>query len=364
MTAPGKLEQGAWMLGGLGLLGAAIGWAVEPRVFYGGWLSAITFFLGWPLGSMALLLVHALTGGRWGDALRPALLIGTLSLPALVPALLPWLLGLPALYAWAWPDQAVGLANHAYLNLPFFAGRGCFYLVTWFGLAALLWRGAEGGITWRRMAPAGLFLLAISVTFAAVDGTMSLDPRYCSSVYGMVTGAGMALLALSVAVLLSAGAPAEASGASPGARGDFGRLILALVVLWTYLDFMQLLIVWQSNLAREAPWYLARSRGEWGAVRIAVATGHFVLPFFLLLSSRMQKRRGVVLGVAALLVAMEAVRSWWIVLPSLGRGLSWIDPFCMAGLGGLACGCALWAARRPALARRIGGHVGRGGAHV
>ena len=30
------------------------------------WLAAVTVWMGWPLGSMALLLIHALTGGRWG----------------------------------------------------------------------------------------------------------------------------------------------------------------------------------------------------------------------------------------------------------------------------------------------------------
>ena len=53
---------------------------------------------------------------------------------------------------------------------------------------------------------------------------------------------------------------------APDAREDLGKLLLALVVLWIYLDFMQLLIVWQSDLAAEAPWYLARARGFWGAV--------------------------------------------------------------------------------------------------
>ncbi len=112
---------------------------------------------------------------------------------------------------------------------------------------------------------------------------MSLDPRFVSSIYGMLAAAGMTLLALAIAVLLTARAP--------DAREDLGKLLLALVVLWIYLDFMQLLIVWQSDLAAEAPWYLVRARGFWGAVRLIVAAGHFVLPFFLLLSPRMQRSR-------------------------------------------------------------------------
>jgi hypothetical protein len=190
----------------------------------------------------------------------------------------------------------------------------------------------------------GLFLLAITATFAAIDTTMSLDPHFTSTIYGMLAAAGMCLLALSVAVLLTIGTIA------PDLRADLAKLLLALVILWIYLDFMQLLIVWQSDLAVDSPWYLDRSRGFWGALRIVIAVGHFALPFFLLLSPRMQRSRPVLLGVSALLVAMEVLRSWWTVLPALGWTIDWIDIGCMVGVGGIAVAFALAVARRSLIA--------------
>jgi hypothetical protein len=156
----------------------------------------------------------------------------------------------------------------------------------------------------------------------------------------MVAAAGMGLLALSVAVLLTAGEVAA------DVRADLGKLLLALVVLWIYLDFIQLLIVWQSNLVTEAPWYVQRARGLWGAVWLLTTIGHFVLPFFLLLSPRMQQSRRVVMFVAGLLVAMEVLRSWWTVLPSMNSGVDWIAIACMVGIGGVALAFARWAGRR------------------
>ena len=50
---------------------------------------------------------------------------------------------------------------------------------------------------------------------------------------------------------------------------DFGKLLLAFVMLWAYLSFSQFLIIWSGNLPEEIPWYLARIRGSWGAVAIA-----------------------------------------------------------------------------------------------
>jgi hypothetical protein len=157
----------------------------------------------------------------------------------------------------------------------------------------------------------------------------------------MIAGAGMALLALSAAVLLTA------TEVQPAVREDFGKLLLALVVLWIYLDFMQLLIVWQSDLAAEAPWYLARSRGFWGAARLVIAGGHFALPFLLLLSPRFQRSPAVVAGVAALLITMEVLRAWWTILPALGLSPGWVDLACLTGLGGTAMWFAFWTAARP-----------------
>ncbi len=314
---------------------AAFGWTRDPTRFYFAWLSAVTVLAAWPLGSLGLLLIHDVTGGAWGDVLRPALRMGVLALPLLFAACLPLIPGMRAIYPWVRPG--LHLDNVFYLNLPFFGLRFVIYCVCWMMLGILALRPRPGA------APLGLFVLAVTVSFAAIDSTMSLNPQFVSSIYGMLTGAGMMLMALSIAVLVSAGA------VPPKRHSDLGKLLLALVVLWIYLDFMQLLIVWQSGLAHDAPWYDQRARGVWGAVRGIIALGHFVLPFALLLSPRLQSAPRVLGSVAALLVAMEILRAWWTVLPAAGRFICWIDLACMAGLFGLAMGLAPMVARLPLL---------------
>ncbi len=330
----------ALLVGIAGLALALLGWILEPRLFFGAWLAALTVLAGLSLGSIALVLINALTGGRWGDAVRPSLFAGVGAVPLLLPAAVLLAPGLADLYPWARPGAHP--ANAFYLNVPGFTLRGALYLVVWLAIGGLV----LGGVALRRIAPPALFLLGLSVSFAAIDTTMSLDPSFTSSIYGMMTACDMVLLALSVAILTTAATvPADM-------QADLGRLLLALVILFIYLDFMQLLIVWQSDLATESPWYLVRSRGYWGALRIIIALGHFVLPFALLLSARMQRSRAVILGVAALLVVMEVLRAWWTVLPALGQRIDWIDLACMAAIGGLALGFGSWVARRPAIAGR------------
>ncbi len=336
-----RAERIAWAAGGVGCVVAAIGWAMAPRDFAYGWLAALATWIGWPLGSIALLLTHALTGGRWGDALRPALLAGIVSLVLLIPALIPYAITADLLYPWMHPGGA--LANRFYLNVPFLVGRSAAYLIVWLGLGALVLRGASLA----RIAPPGLILLAFTVTFAAIDATMSLDPTFESSIYGMLAAAAVGLLALAIAVLAAVAAAPE------DALADFGKLLLALVVLWAYLDFMQLLIVWQSNLSADAPWYARRMHGGWGWVLAALAIGHFLLPFALLIIPRLQRNRRALAGVAILLIAMAVLRSWWLVLPEGGRSVGWIDLACLCAFGGLAAGITL----RAPLRRRGARHV-------
>ena len=89
---------------------------------------------------------------------------------------------------------------------------------------------------------------------------MSLDPHFASSAYGLIAIAEMGLLALSVSVFAAAlGPPLDDARCA-----ILGKLLLGLLMLWAYLDFMQLLIVWQSDLPNEAPWYIVRSTRRMG----------------------------------------------------------------------------------------------------
>ncbi|POF61154.1 hypothetical protein KMAL_32320 [Novacetimonas maltaceti] len=270
------------------------------------WLAVTVAWLGWPLGSMALMLVHALTGGRWGAIMYPALRAGIATLPLGLPALAGVMLGAGDLYPWLHPDGGVGLANGFYLNPPAALARAMIYVLAWGVLALVCLRGREPG--W--IAPAGLIVLGLTYGFAAIDLTESLAPHFSSSAYGLVASAGAVLLASAMGIVLEG---ARASTAD--LLRDLARLLLGLTVLWAYLDFMQFLIVWQSNLPAEAAWYGPRLRGGWGMVALCLVGLHFVLPFVLLALPSLQRRRPVVVAVAGLLAGMEVVRNFWLVLP-------------------------------------------------
>ncbi len=333
-----RAERWAWIAAGAGLAGTAIGWVIAPAQFPHAWLAALTVWLGWPIGCMGLILIHALTGGRWGYELRPQLVAGMITLLLLLPAVVPLLVTLPTLYPWA--RAGAHLQNRFYLNLPFFAGRGIIYLIVWFGLGGLILRALRQPVpdaALVRIAPAGLILLAITVTYAAIDTTMSLDPQFASSAYGLIAMSQMGLLALAVSLL----AAVLGTLRDEDVLRSLGKLLLGLVVLWAYLDFMQVLIVWQSDLASEAPWYIARTAGGWGIAAAVVAVGHFVLPFFALIWPQVQRSPRGIGAVAALLVVSAVIDGWWLVVPAAGRGLGVVDLLAMLGVLAAAVALAL-----------------------
>ena len=332
-----RAEMAAWGVGAVGLILACLGWLLEPAVFPHAWLAALSSWIGWPLGCLALLLVHTLTGGRWGDTIRPQLLSGVSTLPLLLPALLPLVFVLPALYPWWHPDTALHLGNSFYLNRPFAVARAIIYLLAWYGVAATAVLALRFGRLPPAVAVIGLLLLGLTTSFAAIDTTMSLDPHFSSSDYGMMAAAEAGLLALSVCVLLATtGPPLPSDGLN-----DLGRLLQGLLVLWAYLDFVQLLIVWQGDLPHEAPWYIERASHGWGVLAGIVAFGHFLLPFFVLVWPPLRRSRRVLAATASLLIVMEFLRAWWLVLPAGHRGFSWIDIAAMVTIWGFSAALAL-----------------------
>ncbi|MBN8930163.1 MAG: hypothetical protein BGO51_14105 [Rhodospirillales bacterium 69-11] len=340
----------AWILGALGLLLAALGWFVDPTRFAFAWVAALATWMGWPLGCLALLCVHALTGGRWGDAIRPALHAGLGTLPLLLPALVPVLLLAGRLYPWMRPDVAADLHNTFYLNPTFAAVRWLVFVVAWFGLAALVLAGRNRGGPSRGLAAFTLIVLGYTVTFAAIDLLVSLEPHFKSSEYGMIIGAQDALFALAVTLWLVTAILPPPLTALP----DLGRILFGLLILWGYLDFMQLLIIWQSDLPHEAAWYVRRIDGPWGALTVVLALLHFALPFFALLSPRLRRSPRGIGAVAVLLIVMEILRGWWLVLPAHDLSPNWIDLAAMLAFGGCSVALAL---PRPPLVRAARHHA-------
>ena len=332
--------------------------------FFHSYLIAYLFWLGITLGSLAVLMMQHLTGGRWALVIRRILEAATRTLPLMAVAAIPILVGMKSLYVWARPgqDDPVILSKHFYLNPQFFVVRMVVYFAIWFTLIYVLnkWSreedaGEAGLQLWMKLeglSGIGLVIYGLTVTFASVDWAMSLEPRWYSTIYGLIFMTAQALSALAVAVLmlvwLSERKPLSQI-VRPSHFQDLGSFLLTFVMLWAYMEFSQLLIIWGGNTSEEIPWYVRRFEGVWGNVALLLAILGFFLPFFLLLFRNVKRKTRSLLIVTILILLMRLVDMYWTVLPAFGGGkiyLTWMDVALPLGMGGVWFAYFLWQLER------------------
>ena len=180
------------------------------RATLDGWLTIALLLIGLPLGAMTVLMIHGLTGGRWGDATRPPLRAMLATLPLALLLLLPVLIRLDLVFPWAGADpgalpQAVR-EKLAYLNVPFFLLRFAICCAVWLVLAWLVlgWTApGEDRSGSSKGCAIGLVVHGLAVTVFAIDWMLSLDPDFTSTIYAMLEASAQAVgaFALSMTVL-------------------------------------------------------------------------------------------------------------------------------------------------------------------
>ncbi len=365
-----RLRRGAVAIGAVGTVAALAGAFLDPTQFFHSYLIGYVYWLGLALGCLGIVMVYHLTGGGWGVAARRPLEAGMATLPVMAVLFVPLAFGLHENYEWThagtvMADRVLSL-KAAYLNVPFFLTRAALYFLAWLALAHFLyrWSGAQDrtgdpalGDRLRRLSGGGIVLFGLTVTFAAFDWVMSLDPHWFSTIFGLLFLAGQAVGALAlvivVAFLLSR-RPSYGRVLAPTILNDLGNLLLAFVMVWAYLSFSQLLIIWAGNLPEEIPWYLRRIAGGWQFVAMALAVFAFAVPFLVLLGRGNKRQLPRLAALAAAILVARLVDVFFLIAPEFhGQGVAvhWLDLAAVAGLGGIWLAMfAWWLERRPLLA--------------
>lgn len=326
------------------------GFLVDPVRFFRSYLVGYLFWLQLALGSLALLMLHRLTGGAWGLTLEPLLKAATRTFLALAILFVPVLVGVREIYPWAnWTIEAEQWHQALYLNIPGFVVRAIFYFFCWLLLydriVAHPHDGNSPGLDSQRLrkwSAVGLIAYALTTTFAAIDWVMSLDPHWRSTAYGLIFMVAQGLLALAFSVFFfaltrsgSARFPKEKS--APPLK-DLGNLVLAFVIFWSYLSFFQYFIIWNGNLPEEVTWVIQRTRNGWEGIVLALALFQLALPFALLLFRPVKQNLRVLGGICAIIVGARLADIYWYVAPSLETGgilPHWMTIVTFTGVGAI-----------------------------
>lgn len=360
-----RIQRVALLAAAVGGGASVIGGLINPSQFLRSYLLAYLFWAGIALGCLCIVMLHHLSGGRWGLVIRRILEAGSRTLVLLPVLFLPVALGAHELYLWARPADVAAdeVLRHKslYLNLPFFLARAAFYFMAWAAAAHLLskWSlkldaGPDPRLERRLqgLSGGGLVLMGLTITFSSVDWAMSLNPHWFSTIYGMIFMVGDALSALTLVIVLVAlmgGERPLSSVLRPTTFHDLGKLLLAFLMLWAYLHLSQFIITWSGNLPEEISWYVARFRGGWQVLALLLVVLHFVLPFVLLLSRDLKRDPRLLGAVAAGILFARLLDLFWIVAPDMtghgletGFALHWLDVAAPIGVGGVWLAFFAW----------------------
>lgn len=348
-------------LAALGVVASLLAAFADPHRFAFSYLTSFVWFITIGLGGLFFVLIQHLTRAAWSVAPRRQAewLSGLLPLGAV--------LFIPIVFfaheLWEHWMGAAALVDpilqkkSGYLNPTFFYIRAAFFFAAWTGLVLLFNRASrrqdENGdpnLTVKMQswsAPATL-IFALTLTFAAFDWLMSLDPHWYSTIFGVYVFAGsvtssLALIALLTIGLQRAGLLHKVSTIEH--RHDLGKLLFGFTIFWAYIAFSQFFLIWYANIPEETIFFVHRWTDGWKSISLVLLFGHFWLPFAVLLS-RHAKRSMLVLGLAAAWhLVMHWVDIFWIVMPSYDHHghVSWIDLAAWLGTIGII---ALWLAVR------------------
>jgi hypothetical protein len=363
----GSLVRLAGGVAAVGVVLCIVALMADRERFAFSYLTGFVYVATLGLGGLFFVLVQHLTRAGWSVAARRQMEWLSQVLPFCIGLFVPVaLLAHDLFHHWMGPEAEHDHELHkkaAYLNPTFFFIRAAVFLAAWTGLSLWFSRTSRAQDTSgdprltqkMQMASApGVIVFSLTLTFAAFDWLMSLDPHWYSTIFGVYVFAGstvssLAALALMTMALRKAGAYGKVSTIEH--QHDIGKLLFGFIVFWAYIGFSQFMLIWYANMPEETIYYRERWEGGWHVVSIALLFGHFIIPFIVLLS-RHAKRHNMVLGVSCVwMLVMHYVDIYWMVMPNKTHHFepSWIDlagllgPF---GVGALAL--ALTARKSPA----------------
>jgi hypothetical protein len=346
------------------VLAAACGLAAgQPSaMFFHAYLVAFVFYLTVVLGSLFFVLLHHLARAGWSVTLRrlAEALAGNVLLLAVL--FLPLLYNLPQIYPWARTqpneNQTAGKDNTAEAGKPSaakgehaagkaeaeksdgvagykiwltptnFAGRFVIYFVIW-GFLAWYFRShsilqdGTGSLqlsrSMERLSAPGMILFGVTITLAAVDLIMSLNPHWCSTMIGVYLFADAVLSSLVVLTLLALWL--QSCGLLQGVitkehYHDLGKLTFGFVFFWGYIAFSQYMLIWYANIPEETQFYMMRQIGPWAGVSLALIVVHFVLPFLGLMSRHVKRLLPAFAFWLVWLLVAHAFDLFWLIMPN------------------------------------------------
>ena len=363
-----QLEIGRWNTGRnvlvfaalLGIIGCIAGYFTNPARLFQSYIVAFAYTTLIGLGAFFFVMIQFLTGSAWSVTMRRIMENVMITLPVGLLLFVPVAIGMNEIYPWtnqqAVAADAVLKAKSSFLTPNWFIARAVIYFFLWSLWAGSIYRQSTKQDTERsvkqmyiasRWSAPGLFLAVAIGTLASYDWLMSLEPKWYSTIFGLVMLSGGSLSFFSVVILVclafrSAGILKNSITVEH--YHDLGKWLLALTAFYTYVAFSQYFLIWYSNLPEETIWYRHRMAGSWLTVSLAMPFLRFLIPFPILLSLPAKRSLKVVGLMAAYSLVIEYIDLYWVVMPTYyknGPQPHWLDLATLVTTVSI-CGLVFW----------------------
>ncbi len=358
-------------IGAISLLAClGLGFTGDTKRFLLSYLTAYAWLLSIAVGALWWVTLQHLVNAKWSIVLRRVGELMAQSMPLLailaLPIIIPTAMGNDALYSWVRHDPADHLMHHKapYLNITFFVVRCAIYFGFWVVLSRYFFKtslaqdqskepASLNGKMQAVSAP-GMIFLALTLTFASIDLLMTLEPTWFSTIFGVYFFAGAVLsfhsmFALILMWLQKQGALKKS--VTTEHYHDLGKMMFAFTVFWAYIAFSQFMLIWYANIPEETFWYKLRFAGDWKLISAFLLVGHFVLPFFGLLSRHIKRNKKTLGFWAVWILVVHYLDIYWLVKPvlhqdTLPTGDILLDVTALVGMLGLFLAGAAMAAKK------------------
>ena len=344
----------ALIVGAAGIVLSLVAAYTDREQFYFSYLTAYVFWAGIMLGGLFFTMIHHISGAVWSVVLRRITESIMSAAPIIGVLFIPLIFGIHDLYHWSHADvvaqDALLQKKAGYLNIPFFIIRSVIYLAVWIILAFVLYRksikqdhafNSDDLTKMKRISAPGIVAFALTITFAAFDWLMSLDPHWYSTIFGVYIFAGSFLSALAFIAVLGLAFRKKAILAdviTVEHYHDLGKFLFAFTIFWGYMAFSQYFLIWYANIPEETIWYHHRWEDNWKILTMILVFGHFLVPFLGLMPRAAKRNLTYLKFMSIWILVMHFIDIYWIAMPALhphGFRFSWIDGATFLAIGGI-----------------------------
>lgn len=319
----------------IGLVAIVIGFNSDPHRTWSSLLVNNFYFLAIGLAGTFFIAFNTVAqSGWWVVIKRVPEAMGAQILPSGILMILIFFLGKHDLYHWTHEGITDPTSHHydpiiagksGYLNVPFFVIRMFAYVGIWTIFTYLLRKEslkmdvANNNAPWQKSIKLGaafLVLFAITSSTSAWDFLMSVETHWFSTLFGWYTFAGLFITGLTTMALLVVYLKSQGylEYVNENHIHDLGKYMFAFSVFWTYLWFVQFMLIWYSNLPEEVTFYINRMENYRGLF-IANFLINFCVPFLLFMTRDAKRKRKLLVFGGIIMLIGHWIDFFMIVIP-------------------------------------------------